>query len=228
MSDLEKPQQQPKTVGAGPPEEPPQGARASHLGFLAHEIRNPMSTALWTAELLGRLPEAERGGERGARLAAICLRSVGRVRLLIEDHLLVERLDAGGYPLRLEAVVITEALEGALARRPADLVPVEVAVDAGLVALADRLLLGRLLEAALAAAAPGAERVLVAAVRSGEAIVIRIQGGPTCSLEMPQKGAPSEPRGRALALPAAARAAAALGGSLTVADGAYLVSIPAT
>jgi hypothetical protein len=202
--------------------------RAAHLGYLAHEIRNPMSTALWTAELLGRLPEAERGGERGARLAAICLRSLGRIRLLVEDHLLCERLDAGGYPVRIEPVPLAEALAEALARKPADPVPVEADVDAGLACLVDRALLIRVLEGVIGAAAGGAERVVVEARAVGPVIELRVMGGPVGSLELPQKGAPTEVRGRALALPAARAAAEAIGGRLAVSGGAYLVSIPAT
>jgi hypothetical protein len=161
-------------------------------------------------------------------LAAICLRSLGRVRLLVEDHLLCERLDAEGYPVHTEPVKLGEALEEALARKPAEPAVVEVRMDPELTALSDRPLLVRLLEGVLAAAAPGVEVVLVEAVRSGPGLQVRIRGGPPGSLEKPQKGAPSDPRGRALALPTARRVAAALGGTLTVADGAYLVAIPAT
>ena len=75
-----------------------EAARPGHLGFVAHEIRNPLSTALWTAEMLARMTAADRGGARGEKLSAMCLRSVARVRQLIEDHLLCERLDAGTPP----------------------------------------------------------------------------------------------------------------------------------
>ena len=204
----------------------PAGDRAAHLGYLAHEIRNPMSTALWTAELLGRLPEAERGGERGARLAAICMRSIGRVRLLVEDHLLCERLDAGGYAVRAEPVPLAEALAEALGRKPADPVPVEAAIDPGLTCQVDRALLVRVLEGVVGAAAGGAERVLVEATAAGAMIEVRVLGGPVGSLELPQKGSSSDPRGRALALPASRQAAGAIGGRLTVIDGAYLIAIP--
>src|SRR5512144_880418 len=60
----------------------PEDGRGSHLGFVAHEIRNPLSTALWTAELLVRMPAEERGGARGDKLTAMCLRSIARVRQL--------------------------------------------------------------------------------------------------------------------------------------------------
>jgi len=83
------------------PAAPPEASRPSHLGFVAHEIRNPMSTALWTAELLGRMSPAERAGDRGDKLTSLCFRSLTKVRLLVEDHLLCERLDAGAAVLTM-------------------------------------------------------------------------------------------------------------------------------
>jgi signal transduction histidine kinase len=209
------------------PGEPPSGTpRANHLAFVAHEIRNPLSTALWTAELLARLTEAERGGARGEKLAGICLRSIGRIRLLIEDHFLSERLEAGGYPLRLEPLALAEVLEEALGRHPADPVPVERGLEAGLLVRADRAILARLLEALVAAAAVGVAAVRVEGAQAGGRVEVRVRGGPPASLEDPGRGALSDPRGRALGLGMARRAAAALGGSLTVVEGAYLLSIP--
>jgi signal transduction histidine kinase len=199
--------------------------RASHLGFVAHEVRNPLSTALWTAELLARLPPEERGGARGERLVAICLRSVLRMRFLIEDHFLAERLDAGGYPLRAEALSLDGALEEAMARRPSP-VPVERAGEAGLRVLADRALLVRVLEALVAVAAVEVPAVTVTVSQGPRQVEVRVSGAAPGSLEDPGKGAASEPRGHALALPMARRAAATFGGSLAVDGGAYILSIP--
>jgi signal transduction histidine kinase len=211
-----------RTVAQDPAQE-----RAGHLGYVAHEIRNPMSTALWTAELLVRLSPEERGGARGEKLSTLCLRSLARVRLIVEDHLLCERLDAGGYPLRIEPVPVAEALGAALGRSPAEGVPVEVAVGADLAALADRLLLERALEGLVAMAAREAAAVRVEGGRRDGRVSVLVIGGPPASLEDPHKGAPSEQRGRALAIPTARRVAAALGGSLTVEGQGYLLSIPA-
>ncbi|HET9554623.1 MAG TPA: histidine kinase dimerization/phospho-acceptor domain-containing protein [Anaeromyxobacteraceae bacterium] len=201
--------------------------RAGHLGYVAHEIRNPMSTALWTAELLTRLGPADRGGARGEKLSTLCLRSLARVRLLVEDHLLCERLDAGGYPSRIEPVAVGEALSVVLGRSPAEGVPVEVAVGVELTALADRTLLERALEGLVAMAARDAAAVRVEGSRRDGRVAILVTGGPPAPLEDPHKGAPSEQRGRALALPMARRVAAALGGALTVEGQGYLLSIPA-
>ena len=97
--------------------------RSGYLGFVAHEVRNPLSTALWTAELLTRMSPEERGGARGDKLSAMCLRSLSRVRQLIEDHFLCERLDVAGIPVRAESLIIGEVIDGLLrpasGRRPA-------------------------------------------------------------------------------------------------------------
>src|SRR5512142_861702 len=90
------------------PEEDPRGG---YLGYVAHEVRNPLSTALWSAELLARMAAEERGGPRGEKLTAMCLRSLGRVRQLVEDHFLCERLDVGGLPLRIEVIPVRALLE---------------------------------------------------------------------------------------------------------------------
>lgn len=201
--------------------------RSSHLSFVAHEIRNPLSTALWTAELLARLPPEERGGARGEKLAGICLRSVGRVRLLVEDHLLCERLDAGGHPIRAERVLLGELLEAIRGRWPTGDGALTLPPEEGLAAMADRGLLERALEAILVAAGEGGVPVRVEAwLRDGQ-LQVRAVGAPPAPLVDPGRGAPSDQRGRALALPMARRVAAALGGALEIAGEGYLLSIPA-
>lgn len=223
MSDLREPDE-----GTGSAAPGPSGTdRAGHLGYVAHEIRNPLSTALWTAELLARLSPEERGGARGEKLAGICLRSVGRVRLLVEDHLLGERLDAGGYPFRLEPVLLSEVLEAIQARRPAAEPALTVPADRALAARADRGLLERALDGVIAVAAAGGGPVVIAAEALGGRLEIRVGARAVGSLEDPSKGAASDQSGRSLALSTARRVARALGGTLQAAPDGYLLAIPA-
>lgn len=205
-----------------------QESRASHLGFVAHEIRNPLSTALWTAELLGRMDGAERAGARGEKLAGMCLRSLQRVRHLIEDHLLTERLDAGAYPIRPEAISLVDAVVSAEGRRAAGEQPVELSLSPELNVLADRTLLGRLIDALLDAASQGASTVKVSAGALDGEVVLAVRGAAAeaRALEDPLKGAASDTRGRALAVPAARRAAACMGGRLDARDGAWELTLP--
>lgn len=201
--------------------------RAGFLGFIAHEVRNPLSTALWSAELLGRMPAEERAGARGEKLSAMCLRSIARVRQLIEDHFLCERLDAGGMTLRPEPVSPREVLD-ALAARPGDRGELFVDVEPALRVLADRTLVERALDAVVAAA--GAERTGVRVSSSAEgvtvALVIAGRQPAADALEDPVKGSASDVRGRALALPLARRIARALGGALTATEAGYVFSLP--
>ncbi len=199
--------------------------RRGFLGFVAHEVRNPLSTALWSAELLGRISPEERGGPRGEKLSAMCLRSISRVRQLVEDHFLCERLDAGGIPVRAEPVPVREAVEAALERRPPDVGEVSHDLATSLVLHADRPLLERALEALVATAGREGTAVRIASEPAGEGVSLVISGKapevPT--LEDPAKGSPSEPRGRALALPLVRRIAAVLGGTFALSDGGRYV-----
>lgn len=202
--------------------------RSGYLGFVAHEVRNPLSTALWSAELLARMAAEERGGPRGEKLTAMCLRSLARVRQLIEDHFLAERLDAGGIALRAEAVPVGALVDEVVGRRAADVGEVRAEVDAGAVASVDRALAERAVEALVAAAGRDATPVRVVG-RAGErriAVTIEGAGASLEQLDDPRKGSPGDPKGRALALPLARRVAEAMGGSLTVEGGAFVLTLP--
>lgn len=202
--------------------------RAGFLGFVAHEVRNPLSTALWSAELLERMPAGERSGARGERLTAMCLRSIARVRQIVEDHFLCERLDVGGIALNPEAVPLREVLDAVLSRG-AERGPVTVAVEAGLAVRGDRALLERAVDALVAMAAGDKAALRIAARETPEgtvALSVSGQPPPQDALEDPTKGSPSEPRGRALALPLARRIAGALGGALAASEEGYVLSLP--
>lgn len=195
---------------------------------MAHEVRNPLATALWTAELLARMSALDRGGARGEKMAGTLLRALGRVRQLVEDHFLSERLDAGGLPLRAEAHALLPVVEAAVARKAPDVGPVSVAVEGSAIAWADRTLLDRAIDALIAAAGRDGVAVKVVWHASGEHDVLRVEGAEVASesLADPSKGAPSDVRGRALALPLARRIAGALGGSLRVERGALELALP--
>ena len=201
--------------------------RGSYLGFVAHEVRNPLSTALWTAELLVRMSPEERGGARGAKLSAMLLRSVGRLRQVVEDHFIVERLDSSGLPMRVEPVPLREALDAAVARG-ADGGGVAADVPDDAVVDADRALLERALAALVHAASKGGAPVAVEAHLADSAVRAEFRGeaSPDDALDDPRKGSPSDTKASALGLPAARRIAAALGGTLVVEGGAFVLTLP--
>ncbi|HQR29180.1 MAG TPA: histidine kinase dimerization/phospho-acceptor domain-containing protein [Anaeromyxobacteraceae bacterium] len=220
MSDL-RPNPAPADAPAG------KDPKASHLAFVAHEIRNPLSTALWCAELLSRMGPEERGGARGEKLSRMTLRALTRLRRLIEDHLLAERLDAGGIPLELEEVPVRELVPAAAAVGAAS---VELELEAGLSVVGDPALLRRIVEGVLLAAARGGGDVRVSGARKGQQASIRVDGAKASSRDMtdPRRGDAGDTRGASLALPVARRAARLLGGAVRTEDGALLVELPAS
>lgn len=201
--------------------------RASYLGFVAHEVRTPLSTALWSVELLGRIPPEERGGARGEKLYATCHRALERLRHLVEDHLLSERLDVGGLPIHPQAVPLGELVSAAAKRARIGSWRADLGGDP--LVLADRTAAEHAIEGAMAAAARGGAAVEVQAQLVEGRVVLRILGAepPSRALEDPPRGAEPFDRARPLALSMARRAAAAAGGRLAVEGGAYLLELPA-
>ena len=201
--------------------------RGSFLGFVAHEMRNPLSTALWSAELLARLSSEDRGGARGEKLTGMCLRALQRLRSLVEDHFLAERLDVGGILFCLEAVLVREAVAAVATK--VGVAELALEIEEGLAVRADRGILERVLDGLLATAGRGGSPVqLLGAGRTRDTALLRVRGAPPApdALELPQKGTASDPTGRALALYTALRAAQALGGSLSTTQEEYLLVLP--
>jgi K+-sensing histidine kinase KdpD len=203
--------------------------RGGFLGFVAHEVRNPLSTALWSAELLTRMSMEERGGPRGEKLSGMCLRSISRVRQLVEDHLLCERLDAGELPLRIEPTSAREVGEALIARPPPAAGPITLDAPAEVDVAADRTLLERALEALVAVAGREGSPVRLAGRPCDAGIDLEVSGNTPAtgsSIEDPVKGSPSDPGGRALALPLVRRIAGALGGALSITEVGFVLSLP--
>src|SRR5437764_10423228 len=94
----------------------PPGRRGKYLGFVAHEIKNPLATALWSCDLLKRMDQAYRAGPRADKMIDASLRALRRMRRLVDDYFTLERLLEHGYELRPDAVDLRGALEAAIAQ----------------------------------------------------------------------------------------------------------------
>ena len=93
---------------------PEAGKRGKYLGFVAHEIKNPLATALWSCDLLKRMEGLERGGERGEKMIDVSMRALRRMRRLIDDFFTIERLLEHGYELKRERVTLKDLVEPAV------------------------------------------------------------------------------------------------------------------
>lgn len=201
--------------------------RAGYLGYVAHEFRNPLATAMWCTELLGSMQAADRGGPRGVKLARTARRAIGRLSRLIEDHLLAERLEAGGLAARAEELPVGELLAEA-ASRAAGPAGADLEAPEGLRIQGDRALWTRALEALVAAAARGGSRVCAEVLSGPAGLVLTIRGAPVGpeDLELPRKGSPSDPSGGSLGLVVAGAVAASQGASLAASGGALVLTWP--
>ena len=93
---------------------PQPGKRGKYLGFVAHEIKNPLATALWSADLLKRMDGVDRSGERADKMIDVSLRALRRMRRLIDDFFTTERLQEHGYELKRERISVADLVGTAL------------------------------------------------------------------------------------------------------------------
>src|SRR5947208_3284253 len=94
---------------------PPTGKRGKYLGFVAHELKNPLATALWSSDLLKRMDSADRAGERAEKMIDVSLRALRRMRRLIDDFFTIERLLEHGYELKQEPVEVKALVDASIA-----------------------------------------------------------------------------------------------------------------
>src|SRR5947209_15230992 len=92
----------------------PPRPRGKYLGFVAHEIKNPLATALWSCDLLKRMDPADRAGERADKMVDVSLRALRRMRRLIDDFFTIERLLEQGFELKREVVPMPDLVHPAM------------------------------------------------------------------------------------------------------------------
>lgn len=206
--------------------------RAKYLGFVAHEIKNPLATALWSVDLLKRMEGADRSGPRSEKIIDASLRALRRMRRLVDDYFTLERLLHGGFELRDEGLQLRALVDGALAtlaekegipaaRFSAD-VPEQLSVR-GDIEYLRRGLRGAL--ETLHRAAPEASISLVGGSVDGEVfLVVRGEGLPLpLSPAAPEDRASGDPSGAVLAFALCEAVFAAHGGRVEEKDeGLYL------
>jgi len=93
---------------------PPRPMRGKYLGFVAHEIKNPLAAALWSCDLLKRMEPADRAGARAEKMIDVSLRALRRMRRLVDDFFTIERILEHGYELKRENVGLKDLVEPAM------------------------------------------------------------------------------------------------------------------
>jgi signal transduction histidine kinase len=210
----------------------PPGKRGKYLGFVAHEIKNPLATALWSCDLLKRMEGPDRSGERAEKMIDVSLRALRRMRRLIDDYFTIERLLEGGYELRREQIGLKDLIAPVLQQLndkegiPTDSWSLEVG---DLRTTCDSDMVRKALKAAfeyVAKASPKPRLSITA--RPGPVLLVRAETLPQPLLPPdPEDRASGDPTGAALGFALASRILEAHGGSIEERDGALALLLPA-
>ncbi|MGD9954582.1 MAG: DUF4118 domain-containing protein [Candidatus Nanopelagicales bacterium] len=137
-AELEREKDRARTLAAA------DGARSALLASVGHDLRTPLAGLRLAVDTL-RSPEAELDEAARAELLGTVDASTTRLDELISNLLDMSRLEAGGLPVRREAVALYGVVSAAVAGRPAGSVLVQVDELLPLVS-ADPVLLERAVE----------------------------------------------------------------------------------
>lgn len=216
---------------------PPAGnRRGKYLGFVAHEIKNPLATALWSCDLLKRMDSADRAGPRAEKMVDASLRALRRMRRLVDDYFTMERLGEHGYELHEEDLELRALVDGAVtALGEKDGVAtqawsidvpgtVRVKGDGEMLRRGIRVICEHL---AQGGAAQSKLSIVGHAASSGAELVVRSSAPPAPLVPLAPEDRPSgDPAGTVLGYALAEAIIAAHGGTLQERDGALVVILP--
>lgn len=157
-----------------------QGAKDELVSLLVHDVRNPLQGVTAYLDLLSRRLGGEVPG-RCVQLAEECRRATTRARLLLDDLLEVQLVEAGTLRLAREQVDVPELVRVSLTSVASigeqRELSFDVAVEDGLVGSLDPRLARRALENVIINAihhAPAGDRILIRAMRDGHDLIIEV------------------------------------------------------
>jgi light-regulated signal transduction histidine kinase (bacteriophytochrome) len=206
------------------------GNRGKYLGFVAHEIKNPLATALWSCDLLKRMDTTDRAGERAEKMIDVSLRALRRMRRLIDDFFTIERLLEHGYELRRDRLPLRALADAALQTLvEKDGMSVEgwsLVFDASEVT-GDGEMLKRAVRALIEHLARGAADSKLSLTGRESVLLVR-PNAPVAPLvpPVPEERPAGDPTGSVLGYVLAERILAAHGGRIEERDGGLLVTFP--
>ena len=214
---------------------PSAGKRGKYLGFVAHEIKNPLATALWSCDLLKRMQGADRTGERADKMLDASLRALRRMRRLIDDFFTIERLQEQGYDLKRERLDLRELVGVALQTlAEKDGIATEGWVvdvgEAGVVG--DSEMLKRALRGAIEqmARSSSGSRLTISTQAAQTAVELQIRAEKPLERPIPpdpEDRASGDPSGSVLGYALAARILDSHGGKIEEREGGIALSFPA-
>ena len=215
---------------------PPTGPRrGKYLGFVAHEIKNPLATALWSCDLLKRMEQGDRAGPRAEKMIDASLRALRRIRRLVDDYFTIERLQEHGYELRSEPVEVRQLVEAAVSQlAEKDGIPTEhwtIDVPAQAQATGDVDMLKRAVRLLLEHLGRAPDVKIAIVGKSGGAaaqLALRADPAPSPLVPPPPEERPSgDPNGSVLGYALAEAILASHGGTVEERDGGLVVTFPA-
>ena len=152
---------------------------AQFVALTAHELRSPITAITGAAEILRTYWNELDDAERAESLDSI-LRGGQRIRRLLDDLILVSRLEARSFDFRLEDLPLLSILDEAVAEVSDQVTDVTVTCDEPFMVRADRTRLCQIVtNLVINGAHHGRPPVEVDAVRRGDEIEIRVRdSGP--------------------------------------------------
>jgi K+-sensing histidine kinase KdpD len=213
---------------------PAGGRRGKYLGFVAHEIKNPLATALWSCDLLKRMDSADRSGPRAEKMVDASLRALRRMRRLVDDYFTIERLREQGYELHEEDLELRALVDGAVAALgEKDGVATQawsIDVPGTVRVKGDGEMLRRGIRVVcehMMGAAQSKLSIVGHAASSGAELAVRSSAPPAPLVPLAPEDRPSgDPAGTVLGYALAEAIMTAHGGTLQERDGALVVTLP--
>ena len=206
------------------------GKRGKYLGFVAHEIKNPLATALWSCDLLKRMEGADRTGERAEKMIDVSLRALRRMRRLIDDYFTIERLLEQGYELKHDPLTMKELVEPALQMlaEKDGIATTGWAIELDGELKGDSDMLKKAVRAAAEYMARAAPQPRLSLTGRDSVLLIRAETPPQPIVAPEPEDRPSgDPTGGVLGFALAARILEAQGGRIEERDGALALVFPA-
>ncbi|MEX1126822.1 MAG: ATP-binding protein [Acidimicrobiia bacterium] len=152
--------------------------KSDFVSTVSHELRTPLTSIIGSLDTVNR-PELAPTQPTAQHLLSTARRQAGRLQRLIDDLLIVSRIDRGAIPVHLEAISLRQAFDEV--NRVVSIEPTFVVDPEGLAVEADRDHLSRILINLVENAAKyavGSPVELFAWERGSKALIVVVDHGP--------------------------------------------------